>query len=165
MLRPSVLGQPGNPMKSLRKWLKITSRFSAHAMVIGLPSIMVWGIFIPWPPAEDSFSRMSGAAHLFVGMKVSYVRFSERRTRTEARSYIFLPDAFSWPKLITVSRTAAESPKLSQPSVIKFLILLGTYAFAAYGVWQTWCGRGRRLAHAAENGNELSQPPREIAGL
>ena len=138
-------------MKTLRHWLKLSSRFVSHGILIGIPVVAIIGVVFPWPPAEESFSRLSGPAHVFVGMKISYVRLSERVVRTESRSYILMPPTFGWPRLVTVSQTEQELPTLSAPSGIKFLAWLGTYLFAVYVVWQTWFGRRPRPVSTAES--------------
>jgi hypothetical protein len=128
-------------MKTLGKLIKWLSKYVSLGLVIGIPVIAIMGALFPWPPAEQSFSGLSKSAHIFVGMKVNYVPLSTRVARTESRSYLIVSSCLGWPKAVTVSQTDAEVPNMSNPSVIRFLVLLGSYAFAAYIVWRNWFRR------------------------
>jgi hypothetical protein len=136
-------------MKSLVKWLKWFSKYISLGVVIGIPVLAIWGALFPWPPAEQGFSGLSKSAHIFVGMKVNYVPLSTRVARTESRSYLIVSASLGWPNVVTVSQTDAEVPKVSNPSVIRFLILLGSYAFAACIVWRNWFRRAAVPARVA----------------
>jgi hypothetical protein len=128
-------------MKTMFKGLKWFSKYLSHALVIGVPVIAIWGALFPWPPAERTFSGLSNFCHLFVGMKVKYIPSSPHVARTESRSYLIIPAHVGWPRVATVSQTNDEAPKMSKPTILGFLVLLGSYAFAAYIVWRSWFRR------------------------
>jgi len=128
-------------MKTLVKLLKRLSRYISHGLVFGIPVIAVWGAIFPWPPAERSLSGLPKIAHFFVGMKVNYAPSSTGIARTESRSYLIFPSYLGWPKIVTVSQMDQAAPKMSNPSLLGFFVLLGSYAFALRVVWRSWFGR------------------------
>ena len=129
-------------MLSLRKWFRWVSKYLAVAVLVGIPAIAAWGALNPWPPAAVSFAPPNDKIPLLVGMRFKYSNASGVSTRTESRSYLLLPATLSWPRVVTVAQTDRGPVQVSEPSLVGFLGLLGTIAFAMFVVWRSWFRRG-----------------------